>query len=53
MTSTPGNSKGNVVAWRDLVSKGDESAIVSKYVRFYDNGKFESTFSLYFLLGIL
>ena len=36
-TSTPGNSKGNVVAWRDLVSKGDESAIVSEYRRFIEN----------------
>jgi hypothetical protein len=50
MARTPGNTPGNVVAWRDLVLKGDESAIVSKSKRIYGNGKPRFTFLYVFFV---
>jgi hypothetical protein len=50
MAFSPGNTRGNVVAWRDLVPKGDESAIVSKSKRVYGNGKPRLTFLYVFFV---
>jgi hypothetical protein len=50
MAFSPGNTRGNVVAWRDLVPKGDESAIVSRSKIFYGNGKPRLTFLYVFFV---
>ncbi len=48
MSESPGNKKGNFVAWRNLVPKDDESAIESRDKGVYSSGKAVNFLCIFF-----